>query len=126
MHRVCDIFGSRAALEIAKTNVEKYYSVVGVLELWNESLRVFEEFVPYFFRGLPEAYQDSMRGKPKNENKVKPKVPKDIKKMLATNFTVEIEFYEFCKQRLYRQYMAIKWKTHLFRAPKLHLATIQP
>ena len=104
----CDIFGSRQALEIAKTNVEKYYSVVGVLQLWNESLQVFEEFVPYFFRGLPQAYKDYMNEKPKNENKVKPKVPKEVKKMLATNFTIEIEFYEFCKQRLYRQYLTIK------------------
>ena len=108
MDPICDIFGSREAMELAKRNVEKYYSVVGVLELWNESLRVFEEFVPYFFRGLPQAYIDFMRGKPKNENKTKPKTPKHIKQMLATNFTVEIEFYEFCKQRLYRQYMAIK------------------
>ena len=108
MEPFCNSFGSREALELAKQNVEKYYSVVGVLEKWTESLQVFEKYVPFYLNGLPEAYKEYMRSKPKNENAVKPKTPKEIKKQVATNFTTEIEFYEFCKQRLYRQYLAIK------------------
>ena len=108
MKPFCKEFGSREALELAKSNVEKHYSVVGVLEQWNESLKVFEAYVPYFFKGLPEAYKAYMKSKPKNENTVKPKVPKEIKIQMAANFTAEMEFYEFCKQRLYRQYLTVK------------------
>ena len=47
---ICDVFGSREALELAKSNVEKYYSVVGVLELWNETLETLEHYIPFFFK----------------------------------------------------------------------------
>ena len=105
---ICDKFGSREALELAKENVEKYYSVVGVLELWYESLQTFENYVPFYFKDATKVYKDKLRNKPANKNETKPKVPKFIKEELKKNFTVEIEFFEFCKQRLYRQYLAIK------------------
>ena len=41
----------RDALELAKKNVEKFYSVVGVTELWDETLEVLENKLPFFFKG---------------------------------------------------------------------------
>ena len=104
----CDKFGSPRGLEIAKNNVEKYYAVIGILEKWQESLQVFEHYIPAFFTDASRIYNEIMREKPVNANKFKPKVPKYIKEQLRTNFTMELEFYEFCKQKFYRQYLAIK------------------
>ena len=105
---ICDVFGSREALELAKSNVEKYYSVVGVLELWNETLETLEHYIPFFFKDAAKAYREIIGNKIVNKNETKPKVPKFIKDAIAKNFTVELEFFEFCKQRLYKQYLAIK------------------
>lgn len=52
----------------------------------------------------------------------KPRTDDDVKAMIRRNFTYEYEFYYFCKQRLYKQYLAInliklqaKKKTLLFK-----------
>merc|ERR1712008_62529 len=103
----CDIFGSEDGLKLAKSNVEKYYSVVGILEKWNESLQVMEHYIPRFFKNAGKTYKDYMKDKPRNKNNIKQKVSKEIKNQIGVNFTVEIEFYEFCKQRFYKQYLAI-------------------
>ncbi len=42
----CTYFGSRQALARAIANVERHFSVVGVLERMRESLDVMREFVP--------------------------------------------------------------------------------
>ena len=105
---ICDVFGSREALELAKSNVEKYYSVVGVLELWNETLQTLEHYIPFFFKDAIKAYKEIIGNRIVNKNQSKPKVPKFIKDAIAKNFTVEMEFFEFCKQRIYKQYLAIK------------------
>jgi len=104
----CNIFGSKEGLELAKSNVEKYYAVVGVLEKWQETLQVLEEYVPMFFRNVRKVHKDNLREMVKNANTIKPKIPQAIKDKVAKNFTAEIDFYEFCKQRLYKQYLAIK------------------
>ena len=107
MEPVCDEFGSKEALNLAKLNVEKYFAVVGVLEEWDKSLQVLENYVPSYFKNAREVYQSNMKGKHKNSNNIKPKIPKYIKNIVASNFTVEMEFYEFCKARLYRQFLTI-------------------
>lgn len=45
---------------------------------------------------------------PINKNAFKPPVDEKIKDIVRRNFTKEIEFYEFCKQRLHKQYIALK------------------
>ena len=42
MSSKCNNFASEEALKIAKTNVEKYYAVVGILERWQDSLQLLE------------------------------------------------------------------------------------
>lgn len=107
MDKECNVFGNPAALSIAKNNVEKYYAVVGILERWNESLQVLEQYVPAFFKGVSEIYRRNNNTKV-NVNKFKPKVSKPILQEMAKNFTFEFEFYEFCKQRFQRQWLAIQ------------------
>lgn len=48
------------------------------------------------------------RYNPINKNLFKPPVEEKIKDFVRKNFTKEIEFYEFCKQRLHKQYLALK------------------
>ena len=104
----CDIFDSRKALEIAKYNVENYYSVVGILEKWQETLQVFESYIPTYFKDVRKVYKEYMNEKIVNSNNIKPKIPQYIKDRIAANFTMEIEFYEFCKQRFHKQLLAIQ------------------
>jgi hypothetical protein len=44
------VFGSPTALARAKSNVEKYFAVVGVLEWLDKSLGVMEKYVPRYFK----------------------------------------------------------------------------
>jgi len=39
---------------------------------------------------------------------MKPHISQDILDRVRRNFTREIEFYQFCRQRLHKQYLAIK------------------
>ena len=114
MDPVCDIFGSPEALKIAKANVERYYSVVGVLEKFNETLEVLENYVPAFFKDARKIYKNMMNERSVNQfinqNKFKKKPNSVIKELVKVNFTTEIEFFNFCKQRLYRQLLTITMK----------------
>lgn len=70
-----------------------------------ESLQVLENYVPAYFKGVQNIVAKSAKI---NVNKIKPKVSQNIRNLIKQNFTAEIEFYEYCKQRLLRQYLAIK------------------
>ncbi|XP_040580410.1 uncharacterized protein [Lepeophtheirus salmonis] len=105
----CADFNSKAVLQKAKENVERFYPVVGVIEALNESLTVFENQFPNLFPGAVELYHSNQGIKDKRIiNNLKPVIPSEIIDILNRNFTRELEFYDFCKQRLARQYEAIK------------------
>ncbi|XP_042891350.1 heparan sulfate 2-O-sulfotransferase pipe-like [Penaeus japonicus] len=104
----CTGFNTEYALQKAKENVEKHYAVVGVLEDLNTTLTVLEHYVPRFFRGAKDLYWNEVQRFSKvNRNIYKPPVPDRIKDIVRKNFTREIEFYEFCKRRMYMQYAAL-------------------
>jgi hypothetical protein len=48
---------SKAALQRAKMTLETEYSVVGVLERLEDSLKVMEAYVPAFLKGITRAYR---------------------------------------------------------------------
>ena len=108
MHKVCDDFGSPEALALAKSNVDRYYAVVGVVEKMQESLQVLENYVPAYFRYATRVYNGMMKEERVNLNKGKPQVPESIKQIIRQNFTLEMEFYEYCKRRLSKQFLALK------------------
>ena len=131
MEPACNWFGSKEALEIgtfvyiflfsclftmyfyavfftlAKHNVERYYAVVGVLEKWKETMEVLEAYVPAYYKGAKEVYKNYFKDQPKNKNFFKVKASQSVKDLVRANFTTEIEFYNFCRQRLYRQYLTL-------------------
>jgi len=86
-----------------------HYVVVGLVELWEESLEVMEHLVPYFFKGAREMYTQKykkIRGMAHNKHKVM--VSDDIKEMVRQNFTAEMEFYNFCRTRLLSQLKQVR------------------
>ncbi|XP_046396684.1 heparan sulfate 2-O-sulfotransferase pipe [Ischnura elegans] len=105
----CTPFNSEGAIQKAKWSVEHHYSVVGVLEDLNKTLAVLEGYIPRFFSGAQRVHIDQMSHFPHiNRNPFKPPVREEVKNIVRRNFTREIDFYEFCKQRLHRQYAAMK------------------
>ena len=42
-----------------------------------------------------------------NRNIYKPSVEESVKDIVRKNFTRELEFFDFCKQRLHKQYLAV-------------------
>jgi len=104
----CTGFNTEVAMKKAMYNVEKNYAVVGVLEDMNKTLTVLEHYVPRFFKGALKTYWEDMKNfRSLNRNIYKPPVSEETKDLVRKNFTREIEFFEFCKQRLHRQYMAL-------------------
>ncbi|XP_030570086.1 heparan sulfate 2-O-sulfotransferase pipe-like [Drosophila novamexicana] len=113
--RNCLPFDSPLAIQIAKRRVEEEYAVVGSWEETNITLTVLEHYIPrYFARAttLYPLYQDKLQNR--NRNNRKPKIDADVKAMIRRNFTHEYDFYYFCKQRLFKQYIALK-RTELER-----------
>lgn len=100
-------FNSQSALEKAKYTVENEYAVVGMLDELNTTLAVFEKYIPRFFAGATEVYYNELKEYNKvNKNIYKPPVSEDVKNLIRQNFSREIEFYKFCKQRLHAQFLA--------------------
>ena len=109
----------------AKENVEKHYAVVGVLEELNKTLTVLEHYVPRFFKGAKDVYYSKIVYIKKyyilihtipdevkifskiNRNIYKPTTAEATKDIVRKNFTRELEFFDFCKQRLHKQYLAL-------------------
>ncbi|EDW76757.2 uncharacterized protein Dwil_GK19619, partial [Drosophila willistoni] len=113
-HINCLPFNSPFAVQMAKRNVEKEYAVVGTWEEKNITLTVLEKYVPKYFNHARFIYKLNKTSiKNRNRNNRKPKVDADVREMVRRNFTYEYEFYNFCKQRLYKQYLALQFEDNL-------------
>lgn len=96
-------------MQIAKRTVETEYAVVGSFEDLNVTLSVLEGYIPKYFKGATKIYYKNMHGYRKNANGWKPaEIRKEVREIVKKNFTMEYEFYHFCKQRLYNQFLALK------------------
>ncbi|XP_046621797.1 heparan sulfate 2-O-sulfotransferase pipe-like isoform X1 [Neodiprion virginianus] len=105
----CLPFNTVGVLERAKMTVEKNYAVVGILEDLNTTLTVLEKYIPRFFQGALNMYWDQVNSFSNiNRNPLKPATSEKVKDILRRNFTKEIEFYQFCQQRLYKQFRALR------------------
>ncbi len=93
-------------------NVEREYAVVGILEELQKSFFVLERFVPRFFSGVSEEYaKRNTWMRHINKNIYRPSVKPETRDRIRANVTREVEFYEFCRQRLHRQYLAVGGQT---------------
>ncbi|TRY70843.1 hypothetical protein TCAL_01210, partial [Tigriopus californicus] len=92
----CFVLGSHWAFNRAVHNVETWYQVVGVLENFESTLKVFEGLIPQFFQNVTKFYQSL--GEPhKNKNRHRGILEKN-RRRLETNLTLEIDFYNFVAQ----------------------------
>lgn len=128
----CISFNSKTALNIAKQNVEQFYSVVGVLEQLDKSIDIIEAYIPKFYKSAKKIFQAQNSSKEKgvtntNKNPNKKKLSDKVRKLMEKHFDQEIEFYEFCLQRLDRQWRNLKsvveddeieWQDHLSDSEK--------
>lgn len=83
--------------------------MVGSLEDLNVTLSVLEGYIPKYFKDATKLYHEHSSDLKKNMNNWKPAfIKEEVRNMVKKNFTMEYEFYHFCKQRLYNQFLALK------------------
>lgn len=103
----CERFESEAALRIAKDNFQRHYAVVGVTEHFAKSVKVLQELLPRYFQGSLQLLSEDPDLLQINRNQFRPKVKQRIRDQITANFTLEIDFYNFAKQRLFKQYISL-------------------
>ena len=92
-------------LSLAKTNAEKFYSVVGLTEDFTKTFRVLETFLPRFFLGATKIYLANYTDLRVNTNTYEPITNSSRRKLMKTErMRMELEFYDFIAQRLDKQY----------------------
>ena len=92
-------------MQLAKKNVEKYFDVVGIMENLNMTLTVAEKKMPQYFKGAKKFFfENPGDNKSLGENVFKLPVSEEVRAIVRKKFTHEIEFYNFCKQRLEAQF----------------------
>ncbi|KAG8231839.1 hypothetical protein J437_LFUL008609 [Ladona fulva] len=105
----CMALNDQWALEEAKTNVERHYNVVGVLEEINVTLAVLEKQLPRFFSGVQDMYFHELLEPHHNKNRKRPRgIRADLQSYLKSVLKLEYEFYNFIKSRLFNQYKNFK------------------
>ena len=105
----CALFNSKKVLSRAKEIVETAYSVVGVLEDLDSTFGALQKYLPKFFRNAKELYDENLHNLTlthTNKNPYKKALKAETRAWLESQFQVEIEFYEFCRQRLHKQLQA--------------------
>ena len=91
----CRNTSSPASLQLAKYNVETQYSVVGVMERFNTSLRVMEMLVPRWFQGATQ-----LNTAEKVNSNSYDRVGDRVREVARKRMKNELEFYSFINQRL--------------------------
>ena len=105
----CALFNSKKVLNRAKETVETAYSVVGILEELDSTFLALQKYLPKFFRNAKELYDENLHNLTlthTNKNPYKKALKAETRALLEARFQVEIEFYEFCRQRLHKQLQA--------------------
>ena len=88
---------SVVSLQKAKVAVEQQYSVVGVSEMRNISLKVMEAFLPKWFRGATSRRKEEEKHEMVNSH---PEPGEEAKAEMKRRLELDYDFYQFCIQRL--------------------------
>ena len=91
--------------------MEEKYSVIGILEDLESTFEVLQAYIPKFFRNAKNLFKDSeynLTLTHTNKNPMKKAISNQTRTYLEKKFNVEIEFYEFCKQRLHNQMRSLQ------------------
>ena len=97
-------------MQLAVQNVIKNYPVVGVLEKFNDTLVVLEKKLPHYFLGAKDAFYNDKDYKIKtfSNHENKKHVSVEVRKILKEKLKYEVEFYQFCNQRLQKQFLELQ------------------
>ena len=96
--------------QTAKFNIEKYYSVVGMTEHLRDFFKVAEFYMPRFFNGSVELYDNMQKNGFKNvnhslQNKKSFLDPKVERLLYSHSFLqIDMEVYNFVQERFHKQY----------------------
>ena len=101
----CRTLGNYQALNVAKYNAEKYYSVIGITEQMRISLAVLEKYLPKFFSGFLSLYGGLHHFRKANDKVGSNKQPlnQEAKQKLKECLQLDLDFYHFAMQRLHKQ-----------------------
>ena len=96
-------------LEINFQNVDSSFAVVVVTEEMERSLYVLEKTLPRYFAGALQTYeQTDPEKKYFNTNYFRPIIKQESLSRLSRHFKRELDFYHYCKQKLNKQYLALR------------------
>ena len=99
--KLCLRHNYQPALQLAKSNIESHFSVVGVLEDLATTLQVFQFYLPRIFGNIT-SYSYATANLVKNSN-YHENAKSEVKKQLKDYLHMEIDLYHFIKQRLQKQ-----------------------
>ena len=108
--RICDDnidhSDQEAALILAKLNIERHYSFIGILELIESSLELLEHTQPSLFGGIYETYLKTLNSSRIHETPRPYRRPVSQKalRILRNLLKYEYELYYFIRQRFTEQY----------------------
>lgn len=98
----CQLAGNFEALQRAKYNVEAYYSVVGLAYDLKRTLKVLEAYLPLFFHGALEHFDEDLRLNVNSHPDITEKTMNDL--LILPMIQGEMDFYHFAEQRFELQY----------------------
>ncbi|XP_071845228.1 heparan sulfate 2-O-sulfotransferase 1-like [Apostichopus japonicus] len=96
---------NRVSLERAKENVKNHFLIVGIMEEYEEFIKLLEKMLPELFKGSIEQYKQVMKSERessmKTTNKIKPEnsTIDKVKHLMRYDY----EFYNFIKERFQEQ-----------------------
>ena len=95
-----------AAVSLAKSNIERFYLWVGVLEYLESSLELLESIAPNIFHGITTLYREKMKGVHKNvtPGKYRNLISNKTRAILRERLEPEYELYEFVRMRFINHY----------------------
>ncbi|CAH1797508.1 unnamed protein product [Owenia fusiformis] len=90
---------SREALHQAMRNIVNHYAVIGLMEDYRRSLRLFEQILPFYFTGVTALY-DALSEYHEFENSHE--LPgENTRSTILDKLSLEYELFRFIKQRFY-------------------------
>ena len=100
---------SRAALALAKSNIERFYIYVGILAYMEMSLELLEYIHLRLFAGITDIYRTGLKSKRvgATPKKHRYEISNQTRTILVRLLQPEYELYDFVRQRLFDQHRRV-------------------
>ena len=113
----------RSAVDRSKDNINRYWSVLGLMSDLNSYFEVLEFLHPHIFSGIKHTYSELMQNGSGILNSGIGKVPfsAEVKDILRQRLWGDIELYSFVQQRFYHQLQQARKRTNLAQEYNIEL-----